>query len=593
MPVEFSVAAYRLGHSMIRPGYRLNDDDTTLLPIFPIPPNTIKDIPAGIPDGLTGFQAMAKNRGIDWGRIIDLDGDIRAYGGDPDAINPPDADMKHRLQFAYRIDTSLVTPLSVLPSSIAGDPPPSLPQRNLLRGFELGLPTGQSVAKAMKITPLTDDQIIIGKAVDNPSGDDVVGKLADLPELAPFRGKCPLWTYILAEAANNRTNLNIPVTPAMKISTPQLGPVGGRIVPRSSSECCLETTTRSSVPNPIGFVNGTLTVGKATLGQNGIAGITLAASATSVASGQSVTFTATVPVGVTGTATFMDGTTVLGTGTISGATVTLTTNTLAVGTHSVTAVCGGDTNYNSAISAPISVSVTVASIVSVPTVTVGSSSPTAGQPVTVTVTVPTVGNTPPTGTVTIYDNGNPIGTGTLGPDGTVTVNIPGGLPAGSNNITVGYSGGGLYSGSTSAAVPVSVSTLDFTLTRTSAESQTIVTGEAATITVQVAPTSGTYPGNVSITATGLPAGATATFTPATVAANGGTASVHLNLQTAPLVSVNRLGHAASIALGLLLLPFLGAKRRRLIGSGQAGGRYLFMVLVLLACRDHGWPHWLR
>jgi hypothetical protein len=230
MPVEFSVAAYRLGHSMIRPGYRLNDDDTTLLPIFPIPPNTIKDIPGGIPDGLTGFQAMVKNRGIDWARLIDLEGDIRAYGGDPDAIKPPDADMKRRLQFAYRIDTSLVTPLSVLPSSVAGDPPPSLPQRNLLRAFELGLPTGQSVAKAMKVTPLTDDQIIIGKAVDNPAGDDVVGKLSDLPELAAFKGNCPLWTYILAEAANNRTNLDIPVTTAVKISTPQLGPVGGRIV---------------------------------------------------------------------------------------------------------------------------------------------------------------------------------------------------------------------------------------------------------------------------------------------------------------------------------------------------------------------------
>ncbi len=60
MPVEFSVAAYRLGHSMIRPGYRLNDDDSTLLPIFPIPPNTIDGIPAGILNGLTGFQAMAQ-----------------------------------------------------------------------------------------------------------------------------------------------------------------------------------------------------------------------------------------------------------------------------------------------------------------------------------------------------------------------------------------------------------------------------------------------------------------------------------------------------------------------------------------------------
>jgi hypothetical protein len=230
MPVEFSVAAYRLGHSMIRPGYRLNDDDSTLLPIFPIPPNTIDGIPAGILNGLTGFQAMAKNRGIDWGRFIDLAGDVRAYGDDPDKVNPANAAMKKRLQFAYRLDTSVVTPLSVLPSAVASDPPPSLPQRNLLRGFELGLPTGQSVARAMGVTPLKDEEIIIGKAVDAPTGDDVLGKLSDLPQLSAFLGKCPLWTYILAEAGNTRTAVSIPVQPAMMINTPQLGPVGGRIV---------------------------------------------------------------------------------------------------------------------------------------------------------------------------------------------------------------------------------------------------------------------------------------------------------------------------------------------------------------------------
>lgn len=230
MPVEFSVAAYRLGHSMIRPGYRLNDDDATLLPIFPIPPNTIPDIPAGIPSGLTGFQAMAANRGIDWGRFIDLEGDVRPYGGDPDVLNPPDAEMKKRLQFAYRIDTSLVTPLSVLPASIAGDPPPSLPQRNLIRAFELGLPTGQDVARAMHVTPLDDSKIVIGKAVDKPGPGDVTGTIADVKGLEPFKGKCPLWTYILAEAAQNQTTLKIPVTDSKKITTPQLGPVGGRIV---------------------------------------------------------------------------------------------------------------------------------------------------------------------------------------------------------------------------------------------------------------------------------------------------------------------------------------------------------------------------
>ena len=231
MPVEFSVAAYRLGHSMIRPGYRLNDDDSTLLPIFPIPP-TVPDAPAGgIPDGLTGFQAMAKNRGIDWGRFIDI-GAPRAYGEDPDRRPPapPTPDMKKRLQFAYRIDTSVVTPLSVLPAAVASDKPPSLAQRNLLRGFELGLPTGQAVAKAMGETPLTDDQIIIGKAVDVPGDGDVLGPISKLPQLSAFKGKCPLWTYILAEAAVTQTKIAIPVTPATAINTPQLGPVGGRIV---------------------------------------------------------------------------------------------------------------------------------------------------------------------------------------------------------------------------------------------------------------------------------------------------------------------------------------------------------------------------
>lgn len=227
MPVEFSVAAYRLGHSMIRPGYRLNDDDSTLLPIFPIPPNTIPEIPAGIKDGLTGFQAMAKNRGIDWGRFIDVD--TRSFGTD----NPNDATTKKRLQFAYRIDTSLVTPLSVLPPSVVSDPPPSLPQRNLIRSLELGLPSGQHVAKAMRVKVLEDEQIKIGKAVDDPQGGDdpdVRGSIASISDLKVFRGNTPLWTYILAEAFQNRATVDIPVTEKKKISTPQLGSVGGRIV---------------------------------------------------------------------------------------------------------------------------------------------------------------------------------------------------------------------------------------------------------------------------------------------------------------------------------------------------------------------------
>jgi Animal haem peroxidase len=218
MPVEFSVAAYRLGHSMIRPGYRLNDADNMLLQIFPDPHN---------PDhnALTGFRAMGPGRAIDWGRFIDID--TRAYGVKDDDTN---ADNKKRLQFAYRIDTSLVDPLRKLPPEVASDPPPSLALRNLERGWRLGLPSGQAVARAMNLTPLPDEQIIIGKAVEEPGAGDPQTPIASIAN-GVFAGNCPLWAYILAEARQNQTAVTIPATGAPgPINTPQLGPVGGRIV---------------------------------------------------------------------------------------------------------------------------------------------------------------------------------------------------------------------------------------------------------------------------------------------------------------------------------------------------------------------------
>jgi hypothetical protein len=217
MPVEFSVAAYRLGHSMIRPGYRLNDADNMLLQIFPDPNNPDQN-------ALTGFRSMGPGRAIDWGRFIDID--KRAYGVEDDSTN---ADNKRRLQFAYRIDTSLVDPLRKLPPEVASNPS-SLALRNLERGWRLGLPSGQAVAKAMHLTPLTDEQIIVGRAVDTPEAGDPQIPIASIAN-GVFAGNCPLWTYILAEARQFPTAVTIPATGAPgPINTPQLGPVGGRIV---------------------------------------------------------------------------------------------------------------------------------------------------------------------------------------------------------------------------------------------------------------------------------------------------------------------------------------------------------------------------
>lgn len=132
--------------------------------------------------------------------------------------------MRRRLQFAYRIDTSLVNPLAVMPEAIAAHPS-SLAQRNLLRGWRLGLPSGQDVAKAKGVAPLADGDILIGK------DSDPANECRPVAEISPaFAGNCPLWTYILAEARHFRENVTLPVTGAPRVvSTPRLGAVGGRI----------------------------------------------------------------------------------------------------------------------------------------------------------------------------------------------------------------------------------------------------------------------------------------------------------------------------------------------------------------------------
>jgi len=82
--------------------------------------------------------------------------------------------------------------------------------------------------------------------------------------------------------------------------------------------------------------------------------VTLTSSRNPVPSGSPLTFTATVPAGATGTVQFLDGTTVLGPGTVSGGTANFSTTTLSVGTHSITAVYGGDATYNGATSSAVS-----------------------------------------------------------------------------------------------------------------------------------------------------------------------------------------------------------------------------------------------
>jgi hypothetical protein len=213
MPLEFSVAAYRFGHSMVRPGYRLNDA-VGPLPIFPFS-NQPND-PA-----LTGFDAFPRDWAIDWGRFMNLA--PRPFGDEND---PGNQGNSQRTQLAYRIDTSLVNPLSSLPHRVAQDPPPSLASRNLLRGWRLRLPSGQAVARAMGVKPLDDDAILIGKFTGEPG--DIKGDIISQGGAA-FQDNCPLWAYILAETEEVETTLRT-TNGDKRMKTRRLGKVGGRIV---------------------------------------------------------------------------------------------------------------------------------------------------------------------------------------------------------------------------------------------------------------------------------------------------------------------------------------------------------------------------
>ena len=189
IPLEFSVAAYRLGHSMVRQVYNYNrvfsQDAEAILPatlqlLFRFTGNQRPG---------QGSAPIPSNWIIDWRRFFQVD---------------PGAPMG-LINRARKLDTKLANPLRNLPEF--ADMPggiPSLAQRNLLRGSRVGLPTGQSVARAMKIRPLTPEQVA--------SGTD-----GEIVRQHGFHERTPLWYYILKEAE-------------VRTGGRRLGEVGSRIV---------------------------------------------------------------------------------------------------------------------------------------------------------------------------------------------------------------------------------------------------------------------------------------------------------------------------------------------------------------------------
>lgn len=192
IPLEFSAAAFRFGHSMVRTGYHLNDRFGAL--IF------AKNEAQPNPDNsLIGLQPLPPNHVIDdWGLFFPRpDGRSRSSTpGDKDEHNDEGAggDVR-RLQFAYRIDTTFVNPLAYLPPQVVNnDGMGNLGARNLLRGRKLQLPCGQAVGEALGV-PLLDRCHLVLR--DKGAGDGMQTFKPLPPQLSI---KTPLWFYLLAEA---------------------------------------------------------------------------------------------------------------------------------------------------------------------------------------------------------------------------------------------------------------------------------------------------------------------------------------------------------------------------------------------------------
>jgi hypothetical protein len=173
IPLEFSVAAYRFGHSMIRPAYSINEAHRGV-PLF------VRRGDFGQRVDLRGGTVTA-DWALEWSRFFQVPG-------------------KPVPQRSRRIDTRLARPLLALPAEVlppGGDGVDSLPVRNLRRGMKRGLPSGQDVARCMREEVLSDRELWEGTG---------------------FEGKqAPLWFYILREAS-------------VRCEGRTLGPVGARLV---------------------------------------------------------------------------------------------------------------------------------------------------------------------------------------------------------------------------------------------------------------------------------------------------------------------------------------------------------------------------
>jgi len=198
MPIEFSVAAYRLGHSMVRPAYNWNarfDNGAGTLDFLFLFTATSGD--------LGGGQRLPSNWIADFRRLYDF-----KDGGHPNLAVP-----SAKFNRAMRIDTRIAHPLANLPAGSFGgpavpfnDPRANLAFRNLMRGRMVKLATGQQMARFLRQKGVSLTALTKPKLRDGNNGADLGGLTAQQRDA--LLTKTPLWFYVLREAELNGGKLD-------------------------------------------------------------------------------------------------------------------------------------------------------------------------------------------------------------------------------------------------------------------------------------------------------------------------------------------------------------------------------------------------
>jgi hypothetical protein len=352
------------------------------------------------------------------------------------------------------------------------------------------------------------------------SGDPSFATSTSSPLTQPI-GTAPTTTTL--DSSANPATATVPVTLTATVGTTAPGTPGGTVafkdggttIPgcgakpvdangQATCSAAFDPGTQSLTAVYGGSTNFQTSTGSLSLPVNAADTTTTVASGTNPsASGQPVTFTATVsPVAPatatpTGTVDFKDGATTLCSAVaLSSGTATCTTSLASAGSHTITASYSGDQDFT------VSSDTVAQTVNKAATTTALASSPnpsTAGQAVTFTATISVTapGGGSPTGSVTFSDGATTLCSAVPVSAGTATCSKA--LAAGTHSVTAAYSGDATHSSSSSSAVSQVVNKAT-TTTAVAASPTTALSGQTVTFTATIsvtAPGSGSPTGTVA------------------------------------------------------------------------------------------------